>query len=348
MIDTGRRNNRGFTLVELLVVIAIIGILIGLLLPAVQQIREAARRTQCLNNLKQVGLAILNFESAFKRLPPSMNAPVGAMFPTSNGSWGLQGRILPYIEQGNAAVQVDLEVGYDQPPNITTGVQWTRIPVYMCPSEINDTVRTAAGGGPHTYPLNVVFNFGTWFTWNPATGEGGDGPFHPNSNWSVAAIHDGMSNTLLSSEVRAFTPYSRNMTGVSLIPPANAADVAALVLASPDKKMGPAVNDCTGHTEWPDGAIHHSGFTTALTPNSRVEVTVAGILHRFCDFNSQREGRHLTNPTCAAITARSYHSGGLVNIGLLDGSARSQSDQIDLVVWRSLGTRDGGEVISLE
>ncbi len=342
------RRHAGFTLVELLVVIAVIGILVGLLLPAVQQVREAARRTECLNNLKQIGLAIHNYEGAYKRFPPSMNAPVKAIFPTANGSWGVMGRILHYIEQGNAAVFVNLEVGWDQPPNSLHGVPQTRIPTLMCPSEVNDTLRLTSSGAPNTWPVNYVVNFGTWFVWNPDTGEGGDGVFHPNSTFGMAGIVDGTSNTLMTSEARSFTPYSRNLTGVSLTPPASAADVAAYVLAAPDKKIGPATNDNTGHTEWPDGSIHHSGFTTALTPNTDVQVTLAGRLYRHCDFNSQREGRHLTNPTCAAITARSYHSGGLVNIGLSDGSVRSQPDQISLPVWRALGTRDGGEIATLE
>jgi prepilin-type N-terminal cleavage/methylation domain-containing protein/prepilin-type processing-associated H-X9-DG protein len=343
------RRHAGFTLVELLVVIAVVGILVGLLLPAVQQVREAARRTDCLNNLKQIGLAIHHYEGVHKRLPPGMNAPVKAIFPTSNGTWGVMGRILQYIEQGNAAVFVNLEVAYDQPPNSTSGIPQTRIPTLMCPSDLNDTARLTTAGAIHSWPINYVVNQGTWFVWNPDTGEGGDGVFHPNSTFGLAGIGDGTSNTLMTSESRCFTPYSRNMPGpVSLVPPASAAEVAAYVLAAPDKKIGPATNDNTGHTEWPDGAIHHSGFTTALTPNTDVQVTIAGRLYRHCDFNSQREGRHLTNPTCAAITARSYHGGGLVNIGLCDGSVRSQSDQISLPVWRALGTRDGGEFATLE
>ena len=336
--------NRGFTLIELLVVIAIIGILVGLLLPAVQSVREAARRTQCLNNIRQIALANLNYETARRSFPPSMIAPVGSVFPTSNGAWGILGRILPFVEAENAATLVNLEVGYDQPPNSTTGVPQLRISTFICPSEVNDQVRLTSGGAPQTYPLNYVGNFGTWFVWNPTTGRGGDGAYHPNSNRKPRDFLDGMSHTLLYSECRAFTPYSRNLTGVSSTPPLNSSDVAALVLAAPDKKMGVTTNENTGHTEWPDGAIHHSGFTTALTPNTNVEVTVSGVVYKHCDFNSQREGRHLTNPIYAAITARSYHQGNLVNASMADGSTRNFTADIDLAVWRALGTCRGGEV----
>jgi prepilin-type N-terminal cleavage/methylation domain-containing protein len=336
---------RGFTLVELLVVIAIIGVLIAMLLPAVQQVREAARRTLCLNNLRQIGIANHNFESAYGHFPPSMHAPIGAAFTTSNGSWGILGRILPFIEQGNAANVVNLEVGYDQPPNSVSGVPQLRIDTFICPSEINDTPRLRADGTVHSYPLNYVGCFGTWQVWVPASGDGGDGAFHPNSHHRFSAFYDGTSNTLLSSEVRAFTPYSRNLTGVSAVPPETVAEVAALVLAAPDKKMGPATNSNTGHTEWPDGAVHHAGFTTTFTPNTNVEVSLAGVVYQHCDFNSQAEGRSATNPTYAAITARSHHAAGLVNIGLVDGSVRNVSQNITLAVWRALGSREGGEFI---
>jgi prepilin-type processing-associated H-X9-DG protein len=277
--------------------------------------------------------------------PPSMNAPVGGTFPTSNGSWGVVGRILSYIEQDNAGARVNLEVGYDQPPNSTSGVPQLRIPVFLCPSEVSDTVRVKADGSPHSYPINYGFNFGTWFVYDPATGRGGDGTFFPNARLKPTTISDGLSNTLMIAEVKTFTPYSRNMTSAPpATPPASAAEVAALILATPDKKMGPAVNDCTGHTEWPDGAVHHAGFTTVLPPNTRVIVSHNGKDHD-ADFNSRREGSSATLPTYAAITARSYHPGGVVNVALMDGSVRPVTGNVAPGTWRALGTRTGGEVV---
>ena len=107
------KSHSGFTVIELLVVIAIIAILIALLLPAVQQAREAARRTQCRNNLKQIGLAIHNYADVCNYLPPSACINPTLTATGNNGSWGIHGRILPYLEQGNLSAKVDLSIAWD-------------------------------------------------------------------------------------------------------------------------------------------------------------------------------------------------------------------------------------------
>jgi prepilin-type N-terminal cleavage/methylation domain-containing protein len=338
-----QRRRDGFTLIELLVVIAIVVILMALLLPAIQKVREAAARLKCRNHIRQLALAVHNYETGLGVFPPSMLAPMGSTFGTNNGSWSVHGRILPYLELGNAALQVNLEQAWDA--QLATGIPPSRVAVFLCPSEVNDTVRMR-NGQPYVYPQNYGFNFGVWHVWDPATGAGGDGVFFPNARLTPAAIADGTSNTLMIAEVKAFTPYSRNMTtATQAIAPATTQEVAAFVGAAPDKKLGPTTNDNTGHTEWPDGRVHHSGFTATLAPNSKVIVTINGIEYD-ADFNSRQEGSSATLATRAAITARSYHASGIVNVGMMDGSVRSVNDTISLTVWRSLATRAGAEVVS--
>ena len=116
------------------------------------------------------------------------------------------------------------------------------------------------------------------------------------------------------------------------------------VLHGGQLKLGPATNDNTGHTEWPDGRVHHSGFTTVFPPNTVVPFTANGVVYNI-DYNSRQEGNSATLPTYAVVTARSYHSGGIVNVALMDGSVRSVSRDISPAVWRALGTRAGGEVV---
>jgi prepilin-type N-terminal cleavage/methylation domain-containing protein/prepilin-type processing-associated H-X9-DG protein len=334
-----RNARQAFTLIELLVVIAIVAVLIGLLLPAVQKVREAAARTKCMNNLKQLALAVHNFESANRVFPPSMNAPVGSTFGTNNGSWSVHGRILEYVEQGNAGVRVNLELPWDQ--QLATGVPQTRIPVFLCASEVNDMVRTNAGA-PYVYPQNYGFNFGTWFVYDPANGAIGDGVFHPNARFTHPSIADGATNTLMIAEVKAFTSYMRNSPDPGPAVPTSPAQVAAMA-AGGQPKLGPNINDNTGHTEWPDGRVHHSGFTTVFTPNTVVPFDYQGATYDI-DYNSRQEGNSATIRTFAAITSRSYHA-GLVNVAFMDGSVRSIRNEIALTVWRSLGTRDGGDVV---
>jgi prepilin-type N-terminal cleavage/methylation domain-containing protein len=335
-----RDGPRGFTLVEVLVVIAIIGMLVGLLLPAVQQAREAARRTQCLNNLKQIGLALHNYATANSTFPPSFCIRPGSALGTNNGSWSIHGRILPYIEQTNAYQRVRLDVPWDA--QVSTGVPTMRTAVYVCPSEVNDRVRVDASGNPYTYPQTYGFNFGTWLVYDPATGQGGDGVFFVNSQIGPAGVSDGLSNTAAAAEVRAFTSYFRNTQDPGPAVPASPADLAAFASGA-DFKLGPNTNQNTGHTEWADGRVHHSGFTTVFTPNTFVKYVHTDGRTYDIDYNSQQEGRSATQRTYAAVTARSCHP-GVVNTLNMDGSSRPVSNSIELAVWRALGTRAGGEL----
>jgi len=335
-----RTRRRGFTLVELLVVIAIIGILIALLLPAVQAAREAARRSSCKNNLKQIGLGLHNYLSANGSFPPSFCIRRGAVLTGNNGSWSIHGRLLPYLEQASAYDQVRLDIAWDA--QLATGVPQMRIPTYLCPSDPNDTVRMK-NGAPYIYPQTYGFNFGTWFVYHPATGQGGDGAFYVNSRTRPAHIRDGLSNTLAAAEVKAFTSYFRNSSDPGAAVPGSAADLAALA-GSAQFKLGTDTNRNTGHTEWCDGRVHHSGITTVFAPNTYVEYLHSDGNTYDVDYNSMQEGKSDSQPTYAAVTSRSYHPGG-VNTVLMDGSVRFVSETINLVTWRALGTRGGGEVL---
>jgi len=345
------RYRVGFTLIELLVVIAIIGVLVGMLLPAVQQAREAARRLACSNNMKQLVLAIHNYASTKGGFPPSMIHTPGTTFPSNNESWGIHGRILPYIEQGVIAERINLEKPWDDGyPGGAAGTNWatvrsTKIETFVCPSEVNNFFRTK-DGTDYVYPTTYGFNFGTWFIYDPATGDGGNGAFHPNSHYKAKEFRDGLSKTLMVSEVKAFTSYVRNTSDPASTypagsPPSDDSQLASLASGG-EYKLGPATNKNTGHTEWPDGRVHHNGFTATFTPNAVVEFAVDGVSYDI-DYNSQQEGKSATQKTFAAITSRSYHN-GVVNTGMVDGSIRKITDNISLRIWRGLATRDGGEV----
>jgi prepilin-type N-terminal cleavage/methylation domain-containing protein len=327
----------GFTLIEVLVVIGIIGTLIAFLLPAVQQAREAARRLQCKNNLKQIGLALHGYLDSNRTFPPSFCIQPGTTLDANNGSWSIHGRLLPYLEQAAAYGRVRLDVAWDAQRD--TGIPTLRIPVYLCPSEINDRVRVDSSGNPKVYPQNYGFNFGTWLVYDPTGGQEADGAFFVNSRLNPASFRDGLSNTLCAAEVKAFTSYFRNTADPGSNVPVSPGDLSGFA-AGAQFKLGPITNDNTGHTEWPDGRVHHSGFTTVFTPNTAVDYLHIDGRTYDVDYNSQQEGKSATQPTYAAVTARSYHP-GIVNTLLMDGSVRSASDTITLQVWRALGTRGG-------
>jgi prepilin-type N-terminal cleavage/methylation domain-containing protein len=332
-------SRRAFTLIELLVVIAIIAILIALLLPAVQQAREAARRTQCKNNLKQIGLSLHNYLSSYTVFPPTFG--VG---PGDGGEWSIHARILPYSDQANVYNTIDFSRDYNQiVPGYPNGVKTMRVPLLICPSDPNDRMRLTAAGVPEHYPSCYGANLGTWFVFGPTGNLKGDGSFAPNSRTADRDFPDGMSNTLCFSEVKAYTPYARNSSsplGANLAAPNTVADVCTYVTGSSEFQAN------SGHTEWADGRAHHVGFTTTLTPNTPVMCTNGSNGVQDVDFNSQREDNPegTTNRTYAVVTSRSWHE-GIVHSLLMDGSVRSISENLDRTVWRGLGTRAGGEVL---
>jgi len=317
----------GFTLVELLVVIAIIGVLVALLLPAVQAAREAARRMSCTNNLKQMTLALHNYHDTYRQFPPSALLPRN----TTHDPWSCQARLLPYLEQSNLENLIDWRLPYSAQPEVTR----MKVSTYVCPSEIRDRARP--DGALVHYPLSYGANMGTWFVFAPRQRDGGNGLFYPNSENDFATILDGTSQTLAFAEIKAYTPYLRDGGAPATLRapiPATPADVVA---------VGGQFKTSSGHTEWVDGRAHQTGFTATFPPNTEVSYTVGGKVYDV-DFTSSREGKTVVRPTYAVVTSRSYHPGG-VNASLVDGSVRFMSSSTEIGVWRALATRAGGEVI---
>ncbi len=330
-------RRRAFTLVELLVVIAIIGILIGMLLPAVQQVREAARRVTCSNNMRQMSLATLNYESAHKAFPTTWQ-PVGDLSNGTAVGWSVQTQILPFLEQANLYDSIDFSVSYDTHPPVDLGGIITKLPSarvasYLCPSEKNDRIRLK-NGAPIHYPLNYAANAGTWFVFDPSNGRVGPGAMAVLKRIPIASFTDGTSNTMFYGEVKAYTPYFRNagMTGELSIP------LSPNAIAG----MGGQFKTNSGHTEWVDGRAHQTSFTATFSPNTRVPYTVGSVEYDV-DWTNQQEGKSTTASTYAAVTSRSYHPGG-VNTARADGSVSFESDSIDLFAWQALATRNGGEI----
>ena len=352
---TRRATMSGFTLVELLVVIAIIGILVGLLLPAVQAAREAARRMSCSNNMRQIGLAMHNYESTYRQLPTMYGLNTG-----NAGNVSIQGALLPYLEQANLQNLIDYRLPMQTGccPGTLNGPYiipaQTIVPTFRCPSDNGPDifdVTTLSGRGPidkyagNNYHMNLGTGVGTNYDSRRMT----DGIVWTNSRVRFASVTDGLSQTA------AFAESLRGQATQNVPMPTTRAD-----------RMRTMVNvACV----WASTAAPPSvsglanGFQAPVDP-ATYEAAVIAISR---GFNGQRgagwiNGReywtcyhHYLPPnstlldmnTCGygLFAARSNHPGGVMMLRC-DGSAAFVSENIDLTTWRAYATRSGGEVIS--
>lgn len=358
MTKSGQKNRTGFTLVELLVVIAIIGILIGMLLPAVQSVREAARRTSCSNNMRQIALAVLNRESALSNFPLNQ---VGPGRSDDNGgyeagyySWLVP--TLPYLEQNNVhdAIHHDInngdEFGFkisEDHPNASAAN--TLIDIFLCPSDFALHSTEIAMGSANPAPDNYVGNAG----WpSHATGYAGErqlpGKFNgiigfenPSDNvqWhgnevTLSDVRDGTSNTSMVSErlvQNGNSPdeirgYDRRLESFHIT---GSARTLSELAAQIDPTQTHSHVFESGHV----GRAWISGF--ALTAPTFMHVNSPNSL--IGHFNtSQVEGDFVVAPS-------SRHVGG-VNMAMVDGSMRFVRDSIDQELWWALGARDDGRI----
>jgi prepilin-type N-terminal cleavage/methylation domain-containing protein len=353
-----RISRTGFTLIELLVVVTVIAVLIALLLPAVQSIRESARRSQCSNHLKQIALATLQYHDAMQRLP------MGEM----PGYFSPHVAILPYLEQTPIYNSINFIVlngsGFGpggRPPtwsdaiSITAGQ--TRVAVYLCPSEeySDDAQSEWTSGQPAYWASNYAWNSGTWWprtrSWDglfgrtfPTNLNPPVPPDPPLGSLDLAACTDGTSQTLLVAEVAngpidpsaARTPisdcYQANI---------NYTASAAQVLASCDAvswQGGPIAWGGSWRFKgypWLEGTLWRNWFNTLRTPNQTCCVDGS-----FTSVNDQ-------NWWFMLKPASSYHPQS-VNGALADGSVRTFKETINSATWMALSTRAGGEIVSSE
>ena len=316
-----QRNRCAFTLVELLVVIAIIGVLVALLLPAVQAARESARRSQCVNNLKQVALGALNFESAKKRFPHGTHNWVdryggGATGPTEQDRRCWMHDLWPYIEQTSLSAQFETHMKKAGASALGFPKLDTIISSAMCPADpLSPKLHTFWGGldGVPTqgFSGNIVACAGSLYFNKALPGETPNGP-------ASSANQDGIYFAL--SEVK----------------PADILDGLSNTLAFTEIKM---VEDTDSHDL--RGRYHnptHGGvlFTTLYPPN-----TSRPDRFNWCALKPPADAPCLQVTSDMQIAARSYHSGGIVNAARVDGSVAALSDDIEVAVYNQLGSRNG-------
>lgn len=304
------RTRTGFTLVELLVVIAIIGVLVALLLPAVQTAREAARRSSCTNNLRQLGVGAHIFHDTHLRLPAGTvwEPAAGGNQKGSESTWLTH--LLPYIEQANLYQTGDFNQGFGQgtPTHPNNRISSTFLKVTKCPSDVNPVIICSWGTAVVWARGNYVANNGIGPMTETTTIDVNSRPqgvFMLQSKSRFADITDGTSNTVFVSEL----------------------------LNSPG-------NDWRGVMHYPEGSLyHHNQTPNSPVPDEFRQGMCLSILRAPCVPTSTS-----WNPKRITLAARSLHPGGVMVL-LGDSGVRFVSNNVTLATWRALSSPQGGETL---
>lgn len=311
-------TRRAFTLIELLVVIAIIAVLIALLLPAVQAAREGARRAQCTNNLKQIGIAVHNYHDQMGALP-------GAYLVYQGTSFSALSMMLPQMEQSPLYFALNFSLAYSDAANNTVLV--SDVNTFICPSDFPNPIRAR---GSQT---NYMADMGSWIVWQAASGPNAglpapNGVFFGNSSTRFANVTDGLSNTGFFSERVLADGNNAVVSPIAdvFFSPAAPTTIPAAVAAC----QAVDINNLSNQFPLFMGAPWVNGqhvFQHVTPPNTRS-----------CGFFTALR---------ATMPPSSRHPGG-VNMLRGDGSVRFIKDTVNVDVWRALGTISGGEVISAD
>lgn len=343
-----------FTLVELLVVIAIIGVMVGLLLPAVQAAREAARRMQCSNNLKQMGLAAHTFESAHQAFPARKDTRV---FAEPNGTKVTrsadatpQVQLLPYVEQAALRDLWDLNYNVNSDGPIHTSIpaktgansaaRLAEVPFFLCPSDPSSNKQSSAGrlsyyaciGGARFLGGSDID--GVFAQPNPAAGSTMKGN-------TFGTISDGTSNTAMFAEVKRGTSVSGSYDETTV-------HTGGTLISLNDGRTEP--NCLDGGWDTGTGAIRYVGqqyYRSAIPYTFAYTHTLPVNWNKKAVTPGRRYNCGDSAFTNAHIAASSYHPGGVL-VCRADGSVSFTSDSVDFIAWQALGSRAGGEAIAIE
>jgi prepilin-type N-terminal cleavage/methylation domain-containing protein/prepilin-type processing-associated H-X9-DG protein len=353
-------RRRGFTLIELLVVIAIIAVLIALLLPAVQAAREAARRIQCVNNLKQMGLALHNYHQAVGSFPLGVSSAIYDLSLVYNvkQNFSAHAQMLPYLEQQAVYNALNFNWGVEDSTTVFCYlVNWTgtnaQVKAFVCPSDPNAGIpdhNNTTNTNNYYACVGTTMNFSnigvTTVLNTPSLSWPSTGLFTWQQSYGINSCIDGTSNTVAFAEGVVGTQSLqfgqkriglKNVTALTALQffdaeanPAGAAAALQACNAAWNTASGAAISDERGEN-WAHGAMAYTLFNTVATPNAYSD--------NWTNCSAVTAGRStITN-------ADSYHPGG-ANVCMADGSVRFVKNSINPLTWWALGTRAGGEVVS--